>query len=106
MKKTRMVEASSSTTVTGAAVERAGRCRWVIVGLLFAATAINYVDRQPIGVLEPTLTADFGWSESDFADIVIWFQVAYAIGYISFDRVVDKVGAQLGYAIAIAIWTV
>ena len=101
-----MTEATASPTVTGAAVERAGRYRWVIVALLFAATAINYIDRQMIGVLKPTLTAEFGWSESDFADIVFWFQVAYAIGYISFGRVVDKVGARLGYAIAIVIWTV
>lgn len=100
-----MTEATTSATATGAAVERAGRYRWVIVGLLFAATAINYVDRQMIGVLKPTLTAEFGWSESDFADIVFWFQVAYAIGYISFGRVVDKVGARLGYAVAIVIWT-
>ena len=101
-----MTEATASPTVAGAAVERAGRYRWVIVALLFAATAINYIDRQMIGVLKPTLTAEFGWSESDFADIVFWFQVAYAIGYISFGRVVDKVGARLGYAIAIVIWTV
>ena len=101
-----MTEATASPTVTGAAVERAGRYRWVIVALLFAATAINYIDRQMIGVLKPTLTAEFGWSESDFANIVFWFQVAYAIGYISFGRVVDKVGARLGYAIAIVIWTV
>ena len=101
-----MTEATASPTVTGGAVERAGRYRWVIVALLFAATAINYIDRQMIGVLKPTLTAEFGWSESDFANIVFWFQVAYAIGYISFGRVVDKVGARLGYAIAIVIWTV
>lgn len=101
-----MTEATASPTATGAAVERAGRYRWVIVGLLFAATAINYIDRQMIGVLKPTLTAEFGWSESDFANIVFWFQVAYAIGYISFGRIVDKVGARLGYAVAIVIWTI
>lgn len=101
-----MTEATASPTATGGAVERAGRYRWVIVALLFAATAINYIDRQMIGVLKPTLTAEFGWSESDFANIVFWFQVAYAIGYISFGRVVDKVGARLGYAVAIVIWTI
>lgn len=85
---------------------RVGRQRWVVVGLLFAATAINYVDRQMIGVLKPTLSEEFGWSESDYATIVFWFQVAYAIGYISFGRVVDRVGAKLGYSIAIVIWTI
>src|SRR3546814_20070799 len=59
-----------------------------------------------IGVLKPTLQEEFGWTEVDFAAIVFWFQVAYALGYISFGRVVDRVGARLGYAIAILIWTI
>jgi ACS family hexuronate transporter-like MFS transporter len=83
-----------------------GRYRWVVVALLFAATAINYIDRQMIGVLKPTLAAEFHWSESDFAGIVFWFQVAYALGYLSFGKVVDVFGARVGYTIAIVIWTV
>src|SRR3546814_6027468 len=83
-----------------AAAERVGRYRWLICGLLFAATAINYVDRQMIGILKPTLQADLGWSETDYANIVLWFQAAYAIGYLGFGRLVDKIGARLGYAFA------
>jgi ACS family hexuronate transporter-like MFS transporter len=91
---------------TPAALQKpAGRYRWTIVALLFAATAINYIDRQMIGVLKPTLSKEFSWSESDYATIVFWFQVAYAIGYLSFGRVVDRVGARIGYAAAIVIWT-
>jgi len=82
-----------------------GRFRWVIVALLFAATAINYVDRQMIGLLKPTLEQEFGWSETTYADIVFYFQLAYAIGYIVFGHVVDRVGARFGYAIAFIIWT-
>ena len=67
---------------------------------------INYIDRQMIGVLKPTLMADLGWSEIDFANIVFWFQTAYAIGYIGFGRIVDIIGARLGYAIAFVIWTI
>ena len=85
---------------------RIGRYRWVICGLLFAATAINYVDRQMIGVLKPTLAKEFSWSETDYANIVFWFQAAYAIGYLSFGPIVDRLGARLGYSIALAIWTV
>jgi MFS transporter, ACS family, hexuronate transporter len=88
------------------AATKVGRYRWVIVALLFAATAINYIDRQMIGVLKPTLAAEFGWSETDFANIVFWFQLAYAIGYLGFGRVVDVIGARLGYTIAIIIWTI
>jgi len=83
-----------------------GRYRWVIVALLFAATAVNYIDRQMIGVLKPTLAAEFGWSESDFANIVFWFQFAYAVGYAGFGRIVDAFGARIGYTIAIVIWTI
>lgn len=83
-----------------------GRFRWVIVALLFAATAINYVDRQMIGLLKPTLEQEFGWSETTYADIVFYFQLAYAIGYIVFGNIVDRIGARTGYAIAFLIWTV
>jgi ACS family hexuronate transporter-like MFS transporter len=88
------------------AAGRVGRYRWVICGLLFAATAINYVDRQMIGLLKPTISAELGWSEMTYADIVFWFQAAYAIGYLSFGRIVDIFGARVGYAIAFVIWTV
>src|SRR6478735_12004448 len=91
-------------TTTQAAAGRVGRYRWVIVGLLFAATVINYIDRQMIGVLKPTLMGDLGWSEADFAGVIIFFQLAYAIGYIGFGRFVDVVGARLGYAVAFVIW--
>ena len=101
---------ATDSTVTPAGVtqatERVGRYRWAVVAMLFAATAINYIDRQMIGVLKPTLQGEFGWTETDFANIIFWFQVAYAIGYIGFGRVVDVVGARLGYTVAIIIWTI
>ena len=56
------------------------------------------MDRQIIGVLKPTLQSEFGWSESDFADLIFWFQAAYALGYLGFGRLIDKIGARLGYA--------
>jgi ACS family hexuronate transporter-like MFS transporter len=85
---------------------KVGRMRWVIVGLLFAATTINYIDRQMIGLLKPTLEAEFGWRETSYADIVFYFQLAYAIGYIVFGNIVDRIGARLGYFVAFAIWTI
>ena len=84
---------------------RTSRYRWLICGLLFAATAINYVDRQIIGVLKPTLQHEFTWTESDFADVIFWFQVAYALGYIGFGKLVDRVGARIGYAACMLLWT-
>jgi MFS transporter, ACS family, hexuronate transporter len=88
------------------AAARAGRYRWVIVALLFTATAINYVDRQMIGVLKPTIVADLGWTETDYANVIFWFQAAYAIGYIGFGRIIDVIGARLGFAVAFVIWQI
>lgn len=96
------VSAAGAAAVSQA---RVGRVRWVIVALLFAATAINYVDRQMIGLLKPTLEAEFGWHETTYANIVFYFQLAYAIGYIVFGNIVDRIGARLGYAAAFVIWT-
>jgi ACS family hexuronate transporter-like MFS transporter len=84
---------------------RLGRYRWMICGLLFAATAINYIDRQTIGVLKPTLQAELKWTESSYADIVFWFQAAYAIGYLAFGPIIDRIGARAGYAVAFTVWT-
>ena len=77
----------------------------MICALLFAATSINYVDRQIIGVLKPTLQLEFGWSESSFGDVIFWFQAAYALGYLGFGRLIDKIGARLGYAAVVVLWT-
>jgi ACS family hexuronate transporter-like MFS transporter len=98
-------EFTDGRAASAAPVGAVGRVRWVIVGLLFAATAINYVDRQMIGLLKPTLQSEFRWNETTYADIVFWFQLAYALGYTVFGNVVDRVGARLGYAAAFLIWT-
>ncbi len=83
-----------------------GNRRWIICGLLFAATAINYVDRQIISVLKPTLQTEYGWSETDYSIIVFWFQTAYAVGYMGFGSLVDRLGARLGYTVAVSVWTI
>ncbi len=88
------------------AAPRAGHYRWVICALLFFAMVFNYVDRQMIGVLKPTLQKEFGWSETAYGDIVFYFQAAYAASYLFFGRFVDWVGAKAGYAVAFVIWTI
>lgn len=81
-----------------------GRVRWGICALLFFATTINYIDRQMISVLKPTLQGEYGWDESTYANIVFSFQLAYAIGYVIFGRLIDKLGARFGYSLAATIW--
>src|SRR3954470_8262776 len=100
-----MTRSLAEGAATAASAVRVGRVRWLIVGLLFAATAINYVDRQMLGFLKPTLEKEFGWHETTYADIVFYFQLAYAIGYIVFGNIVDRVGARIGYGAAFLIWT-
>src|SRR5215207_1236346 len=85
---------------------RAGHLRWVICALLFFAATINYIDRQVIGILKPTLQAQFGWSEVDYADIIFAFQLAYAVGFLVAGRMMDRLGARVGFTIAILIWSV
>lgn len=80
------------------------RYRWVICGLLLAAMAINYIQRQTIGLLKGPLQHDFLLDEVGYANIVLWFQAAYALGYVSFGRVLDRIGARTGYAIAFTLW--
>jgi ACS family hexuronate transporter-like MFS transporter len=86
--------------------EPPGRYRWFICGLLLAAMAINYIQRQSIGLLKSPLQHEFALDEVGYANIVFWFQAAYALGYVTFGRVLDRVGARTGYAIAFILWNV
>jgi MFS transporter, ACS family, aldohexuronate transporter len=88
-----------------ATVAKAGYFRWYVCGLLFFASVINYIDRQVIGILKPTLQQQFGWSELDYGDIIFSFQVAYAIGFIFAGRLMDRLGTRVGFSIAIILWS-
>jgi len=79
--------------------------RYTIMGLLFLATTINYIDRQIIGLLKPILEVEFKWTEKDYANIVFWFQLMYAVGFVLSGRFIDKVGAKLGYGLAVFLWS-
>ncbi|HLA69003.1 MAG TPA: MFS transporter [Bacteroidota bacterium] len=80
--------------------------RWTICALLFFATTINYVDRQVIGVLKPTLAAEMNWTEIDYSNIVLAFTTAYAIGLLLMGRVMDWLGTKRGFSFALIFWSV
>jgi ACS family hexuronate transporter-like MFS transporter len=80
------------------------RHRWVICSLLFAGATINYIDRQVLAVLKPTLQAQLGFSEVGYGDIVTAFQAAYAVGMLLCGRFIDRVGARAGLAATAAFW--
>jgi MFS transporter, ACS family, hexuronate transporter len=93
------------TTVPGLRA-RIGRYRWVICALLFFATTTNYIDRQVLGILAPDLQKEIGWSELDYARIVIAFQVSYAVMMLVWGRILDRIGTKLGLGLAVAWWSV
>ncbi len=96
----------TTASAPAAALARVGYQRWVVCALLFFAATINYIDRQVIGLLKPTLQAQFGWSEIDYSDIVLAFQLAYAIGLLMAGKLMDRLGARKGFALAIVVWSI
>jgi len=75
------------------------------VALLFGATTVNYVDRQVLGILAPTLTRELRWTETDYAAIVSWFSIAYGVGLLVMGRVMDWIGVRAGLALAVLVWS-
>ena len=104
---------SAGASVTGAVLSasaespgaRIGRYRWTICALLFFAATINYIDRQVIGILKPTLKTELGWDEIAYSNIVFWFQAAYALGFILMGRLMDKLGTRRGFSISVVFWS-
>ena len=85
---------------------RYARARWWIAALLFASTTINYIDRQTLSVLAPYLKRDYGWSNSDFALIVISFRAAYTIFQLLSGRLLDRLGTRRGLSLAVLWYSV
>jgi MFS transporter, ACS family, hexuronate transporter len=73
--------------------------------MLFVATSINYMDRQVIGLLKPTLQQSIGLTELDFGYIIAAFQAAYAIGLLIAGRLVDRLGSRIGYTLIMGTWS-
>ena len=99
-----MADTTAATADPGALSPPAGGRRWIVLALLFTAMVINYVDRQTLGFLKPTLSREFGWTDGNYADVVFWFQATYAVSYLAWGRIVDRIGARWGFGLAFAIW--
>jgi MFS transporter, ACS family, hexuronate transporter len=84
---------------------RLGRVRWTICAMLFAATSINYMDRQVIAILKPTLQHNIGLTEVSYGYIVFAFQLAYAAGVLGAGRLIDKLGTRIGYCVFMGLWS-
>lgn len=83
-----------------------GGLRWLIVGLIGLATVINYIDRNALAVMWPAVSRDIGADKADYALLVTVFMVAYAVGQSLFGKILDVIGARMGFAVAILVWSV
>ena len=80
--------------------------RWWIAGILFASTVINYVDRQTLSLLAPYLKLQYHWTNSDYANLVIGFRIAYSIGQTVFGRLMDRIGTRRGLTLTVAWYSI
>src|SRR5437764_6557345 len=80
--------------------------RWWIVGLIFLATLINYIDRLTISVLAPVITHDLGLTNTEFGGIISWFLLAYTISQGLSGKLYDRVGTKLGFVCSTVLWSI
>ncbi|MGA2916191.1 MAG: MFS transporter [Sedimentisphaerales bacterium] len=86
-------------------IEKIGHFRWVICGLLFLAATINYIDRNIVGILKPTILTWPGWSESYYGLVISFFQLAYALMMLAAGAFIDRIGIRRGLLIAVVWWS-
>src|SRR6201994_3698167 len=92
-----------------APVERSN-LRWLVCGLLFLATCVNYMDRSALSLVEPILRHLLGGDQNvavynrSYSNIVNCFILAYGLGFLVAGRVVDRLGVKKGYALSIGLW--
>ena len=81
------------------------RIRWVILGMTFLATVINYLDRQTLSVMAPVLLERFHISAGVYSQIIFAFMLAYTIMNGVSGPLLDRLGSRLGYSLTIAFWS-
>ena len=96
---------SSGVEAAAETARGAGNVRWLICGLLFFAASVNYMDRQVIGLLKPTLQVQFGWTEVGYGNIVFAFTMAYGIGSLIVGKLIDWIGTRRGFSLAVLFWS-
>ena len=80
--------------------------RWWVVSLVAVATVINYIDRNALAVMWPEMSGELGLDKSDYALIVTFFMVGYAIGQSLFGKIFDAIGTRMGFVFAIVVWSI
>ncbi len=97
---------SAEETITREAEHSVGHVRWLICAVLFFAASVNYMDRQVIGLLKPTLQAQLGWTEEGYSNIVVAFQLAYGASLLFIGKLIDRIGTRKGFSLAVLFWSI
>lgn len=79
--------------------------RWWIIGLIALVTIINYIDRNALAIMWPSISKDLGLSKDDYKWIVVVFMLAYAVSQSVSGKIYDKIGTRLGFVFSIVIWS-
>lgn len=79
--------------------------RWAVVTLVAIATVINYIDRNALAIMWPSISQDLGMDKNDYALLISFFMVGYALGQSLFGKIFDMIGTRLGFVLAIAVWS-
>lgn len=98
--------ASPGEVVSTRSEQTNSQARWLICALLFFAASVNYMDRQVIGLLKPTLQAQFGWTEEGYSNIVVAFQLAYGSSLLFIGKLIDRIGTRKGFSLAVLFWSI
>jgi len=84
---------------------RGSHFKWFVCGLLFLAVTILYMDRQALSIVAPRLTEEWGWSETDYGNVVAAYQFAYAVGVLGVGWLIDRLGTRFGFGLLVALWS-
>src|SRR6266436_5538868 len=80
--------------------------RWLMIGLIFLATLINYIDRLTISVLAPVIRESLHLSNLQYASLGTWFLLAYTISQLLSGRLYDRIGTRLGFTCSVVVWSI
>ena len=80
--------------------------RWMMIGLVFLATLINYLDRLALSNLAPFINKDLGLSNTDYSNIVFWFLLAYTVSQGLSGKLYDRIGTRRGFTLSVIVWSI
>jgi MFS transporter, ACS family, hexuronate transporter len=96
---------TSETAAPAVPAEPATRAMRFMIALMFFGTIINYIDRQVLSLLKPTIEKAYGWGDAEFSDFASAQQVSAAVALIFVGWLIDRFGVKRAYGTAVAVWS-